>query len=345
MSRKTYTHISPRDFNDVNDYRDTLIYNYAVRIHNHSGAKRNTRALISLFSEIFGAEWYRVSFNKLVSAAKIGNAGYYTSQKFEREKPMIFGGKVNVSITRELQDSTFARVILKYYSKELLQDILDFKLYELRDGNMYYIRERFMSAIDVAKFVEKYDKKSLKMLKSAKSYNNVSWFSHNIRGVKEMAESRGVLPQNIVQEICADEARDIATQIAKGKCEYSDMNAVLNNIRDRIVTNSYRVSNYGARYRNYHIKHLCDYVREYSVVKDYARILDELQLQAVNNNAGWFRKLNRKVYNAAKQVAKTNVPLAAKQMTLRDATDRIYRYAKFSRVIWIPTLRVKEGEK
>ena len=345
MSRKTYTHISPRDFKDVSDFRDTLIYNYAVRIHNHSGAKRDTNSLRGLLLDIFGAEWYCVPFNKLVSAAKISNYGSYAKQEFKRENTKVLGGEAKVSVTRELQDSTFARAILKYYNKELLQDILSFKLYGLREGDMYYIRERFVDAISVAKFIEKYDKKSLKMLKSAKSFHSVAWFSHSIRGAKEMAESRSVLPQNIVQEICADEARDVAKQIANDKCEYSDMDAVLNNIRDRIVTNSYRVNNYGARYRNYHIKHLCEYVREYSVAKDYARILGELQLEAVNNGAGWFRKINRKAYNAAKQVAKTNVSLAAKQKTLRDMTDYIYRYARFSRVIWIPALRVKEGEK
>lgn len=345
MSRKTYTHISPRDFNDASDFRDVLIYNYAVRIHNHSGAKRDTSSLRGLFLETFGAEWFRVPFNKLVSAAKIGNYGSYAKQEFKRDSAKPFCGDVKVSVTRELQDSTFARAILKYYNKELLQDILNLRLYDLREGDIYQIRERFINAISVAKFVEKYDKKSLKMLKSAKDYHNVAWFAHGIRSVKELADSRGVLPQNIVQEICADEARDVATQIAKNKCESSAVGEVLNNIRGRIVTNSYRVSNYGARYRNYHIKHLCDYVREYSVVKDYARILDELQLEAWNAHAGWFRKLNRKAYNAAKQVAKTNVPLAAKQMTLRDSTDRIYNCTKFSRVIWIPTLRVKEGEK
>lgn len=344
---KYNTHISPREFNNVNDYRDTLLYNYAVKIHNYSGAKRNARQLMNQLAGTFGANWHLVPFKKLVTAAKIGNAGEYAEMKFERETPSRFVAPVRVSVTQDLLDSTYARAVLKYYNKKVLQDIMSWNMYSTRENEVRFLIARFAEAINVAIFVEQYDKKELKKLKSASNFASIGYCSHMVRAAKDMRVNRDVLPEYVTKELLEDSAKSIVSMIAESDRDQGRIGEILNNIRDKIYSDAYRVKNYGARYRRYHVKHLCDDIREYTVAKDYAKMLDDLQMDTADYNCGYFRKINRKAYNAAKQITKSNVPLAAKQKTLRDMTDYVYRYARFSRVVWIPklTIRETEGEK
>lgn len=344
---KYNTHISPREFSNVNDYRDTLLYNYAVKIHNYSGAKRNARQLMNQLEGTFGANWHLVPFKKLVTAAKIGNAGVYAEMKFERETPSRFVAPVRVSVTQDLLDSTYARAVLKYYNKKVLQDIMSWNIYSTRENEVRFLIALFAEAINVAMFVEQYDKKELKKLKSASNFASIRYCSHMVRAAKDMRVNRDVLPEYVTKELLEDSAKSIVSIIAKSGRDQGRVNEILNNIRDKIYSDAYKVKNYGARYRRYHVKHLCDDIREYTVAKDYAKMLDDLQMDAADYNCGYFRKINRKAYNAAKQVTKSNVSLAAKQKTLRDMTDYVYRYARYSRVVWIPklTIRETEGEK
>lgn len=344
---KYNTHISPREFNNVSDFREVLMYNYAVKIHNYSGAKRNARQLMAQLTGTFGANWHLVPFKKLVAAAKIGNAGEYVDAKFEREAPGRFIAPVRVSVTQDLLDSTFARAILKYYNKKVLQDIMESNIYSTRENEMRYLIARFTEAIGVAMFVKKYDKKELKKLKRASGLASVGYCNHIVRSAKDMRANRDVLPEYVAKELLEDSAKSIVTIIAKSDRDPDSISEILNNIRDKIYSDAYRVKNYGARYRRYHVKHLCNDIREYTVAKDYAKMLDDLQMDAANYGYGYFRKVNRKAYSAAKQVTKSNVSLAAKQKTLRDMTDYIYRYARYSRVVWIPKLTIREtkGEK
>lgn len=344
---KYNTHISPREFNNVSDFREVLLYNYAVKIHNYSGAKRDARLLMKQLAGTFGANWHLVPFKKLVAAAKIGNAGDYADAKFERETPGRFIAPVRVSVTQDLLDSTYARAILKYYNKKVLQDIMESKIYSTRENEMRFLTARFTEAIGVAMFVKQYDKKELKKLKSASGLASIDYCNHIVRSAKDMRADRDVLPEYVAKELLEDSAKSIVTIITKSDRNPDSISEILNNIRDKIRSDAYRVKNYGARYRRYHVKHLCNDIREYAVAKDYAKMLDDLQMDAANYGCGWFKKINRKAYNAAKQVTKSNVPLAAKQKTLRDMTDYIYRYARYSRVVWIPKLTIREtkGEK
>lgn len=345
---KYNTHISPREFNNVNDFREMLMYNYAVKIHNYSGAKRDARQLMKQLTETFGADWHLVPFKKLVAAAKIGNAGAYAGVEFKRETPGRFiAAPVRVSITQDLVDSTYARAILKYYNKKVLQDIMESKVYSTRESELSYLIGRFTDAIGVAMFVKKYDKKELKKLKNASGLASIGYCNHIVMSAKDMRVNRDVLPEYVAKELLEDSAKSIVTIITKSDRDPDSISEILSNIRDKIYSDAYRVKNYGARYRRYHVKHLCNDIREYTVAKDYAKMLDDLQMDAANYSCGWFKKINRKAYNAAKQVTKSNVSLAAKQKTLRDMTDYIYRYARYSRVVWIPklTIRETEGEK
>lgn len=335
------THISHRDYGRVCRDASYLQRNYATRIRNYAKVNVFSSSIEGAFRDVFGSNWYAdATFAQLVNVAKLygkyHNAAY---KEYQDEKLASIDRAARVFDKHALDDSFYARAITKFYGKRIWREFADnAQLFGTRNSFIRDVRDDLQQMIAAALFIKKYAPKELPRLKRAKRYCDAAavarWEARNEMSIAD-DKTCGAMPKAIREML----ARDAAVQAAK---KFEDTAApcdeILANIRGRMRNATYRMTWTETRYRGYHAAKFAQWNKEYNAAKEFAALLDELQLVP---DAGYREyRIHRGILAAMRRLAKVDVDLAAKQKTIIDYAHREYRRNR-SRVKWVPLLSAK----
>lgn len=347
-SRNKYsTHVSPQYYSAYSSsFRNILARNYAIQLMRRADARTDSYSVKRALEVIFGDNWYKQPYKKLLAAVKLCDKGKGAERDAMHEsKQPVHAPKLRYD-RYTIQDSTFMRAISKYYGKNIARELTEEALCDGAYQNGTPTADTIKYLLIIAKFIERYDKKELKQLKNAKRLSDISdsyQLAHAINRTRLARERGGILPQHIYDELCEDYARIIVAKIAGNDNPLLSVQALLSNNRTSILSEATLITQY-KHTRDARIKRISKHYLCYRKCKDFAHALNELQLETVNMPPCEAYKIASGIYKAVTTIAKMDAPLSARQETARAIADNVYYRRLESRVIWATKLKVR-GEK
>lgn len=353
MKNKYANNISRREYNKT-DCETYLVRNYATRIRNYAQVNMYAANLESIFHNVFGNDWYKnASFSQLCSIAKMAKKYRNSDREYKPETLVPLSQKVLTSCTKELLGAnSYVNAFAKIYGKKAKEDLLArTTIYEYTcDGrgvsNVSEILTWVRDALRYAQFIKQYAPKEYAKLKKMKNYTTIcdnQWELRDSSIAVRNEEMLYVMPDDLREEWYQDSAKYMV-KIMLGDATTCDR--LQAKLRNMMSADAYRIAHYGVRAREYNVNKLMKHLREYRKAKDFARLLEELDLLAPRDSyLGCLNRVNNKVYSAMKSVAKMDVDIAAKQKTVCDIAKREDMYSR-SRTVWSPRLIANaKGEK
>ena len=338
----TLSHISPRQFDDICDasLRDDLIRNYANRLARFTAARLSATQMRNFLELAFGANWYEQPFAKLRATASItklakGEAMPYRDRIIQWHKP------TNDTLNRasELRDSTYGRLIEKYYGKKFAQSM--YKTLKCFDGcGKRQTKNAMITCVKFAMLVCEYAPDYKKQMRTS-TYRDLFCNSWAVDCVLQMwsKENRDVMPQDMRAEIF----HDFVQYIFESKSGVSEYERVLQNLRERIHGCVWRIATWDGYSRMKNTQKLVTYYREYKRSKEMRGYTQALQLKPVGINCSAYRP-NPQLYRMVKQVFNAKVDDDTKRETIHQMSIQIERASKYRRAIFTPHY-VIEGSK
>lgn len=330
----TLSHVSPRQFNDICDasIREDLIKNYANRLARFTAARLSATQMRNFLALAFGENWYEQPFAKLRATASVTKLAKGEIAPF-RDSLVRWGKPQKDTLNRasELCDSTYGRLIAKYYGKKFTQSM--YKTLRCYDGyGKMQTRRTMITCVKFAMLVCEYAPDYKKRMR-ASTYRNLFCNSWAVDCVLQMwsKDNRDIMPQDMRAEIF----HDFVQYIFESKDGVKDYERVLQNLRERIHGCVWRIATWDGYARMKNAQKLVMYYREYKRAKEMRGYTQALQLRPVGINCSAY-KPNPQLYRMVKQVFKAKVDDDTKRETIHQMSIQIERASKYRRSIFTP---------